>query len=408
MEYLSDRNIVPEPVNSIDGRLALRLGKATITRFEENDGGYVNADNGGYQVLMNYNGNHSQFESISISAVLNGELTSELVRDRIVLIGSTAVSLNDLFYTPLDKEQQIAGVYIHAHLVSQLLSAALEGRPLMRTVPDTVEWLWVCVWMTVSIIASRSVLYSNSLKAELPTWQLVARFTGLTGSLGGLSFFLFWYGWWLPIVLPLVVMLATVGLGVSYRNQQLQTLAAYDELTQVANRRYFDQYLDQTLKSGKRLSLILCDVDHFKAFNDLYGHPAGDVCLHRVAQAINSAVRDADLVARYGGEEFVIVLPDTDEQIAMQVAQRIRSQIDALKITHDGSSVSKWVTLSGGCATVHKDAVIDAHTLVEHADQALYRAKQAGRNRILVNYWYREEDPLDFAPELPTDINEAA
>ena len=138
-------------------------------------------------------------------------------------------------------------------------------------------------------------------------WQLVARFLALGGGLFGTGYGLFLVGWWLPIALPLVSIFSTVGLGIAYRNQQLQNLAAYDELTQIANRRYFDQYLDQLLKTNKQLSLILCDVDFFKAFNDLYGHPAGDRCLYQVAQALKIAVRDADLVARYGGEEFVVV-----------------------------------------------------------------------------------------------------
>ncbi|MEL7070038.1 MAG: CHASE2 domain-containing protein [Cyanobacteria bacterium J06581_3] len=410
LDYLATRNIFPEVVASGGDGQSLRLGKSTITRFRKNDGGYVDADHGGFQVLMNYRSSDRQFESISMTAVLNGELTDELVRDRIVLIGSTAASLNDLFYTPLDREQQIAGVYVHAHIVSQLLGAALDGRPFMRTVPDYAEWLWVCGWIAISVIAGRSV-YGGSLKTELSAWQLVARFVALTGGLGAIGFVLFLNGWWLPIALPFVAMMATVGLGVSYRNQQLQTLAAYDELTKIANRRYFDQYLEQFLKTDKRLSLILCDVDHFKAYNDLYGHPAGDRCLYQVAQAIKSAVRDADMVARYGGEEFVVVLPNTDELSAEQVAQRIRLQVRNLEIVHDGSSASRWVTLSGGYVTRQSGVVIDAHSLVECADKALYEAKEAGRDRIVLRHWYEKEEQLDVPPEQQEtieDISKAA
>ncbi|MGB5916034.1 MAG: diguanylate cyclase, partial [Phormidesmis sp.] len=279
-------------------------------------------------------------------------------------------------------------VYIHAHLVSQLLKAALDGRPFLRTASTSAEWLWACVWLAVSVLASRSFLFnSRSLDTKLPIWQVLARFIGLSGGLGATGYALFVAGWWLPMVLPFSMMIAAVSTGVVYRNQQLQLLAAYDDLTQVANRRYFDQYLAQSLKSQKKLSLILCDVDYFKLFNDLYGHPAGDRCLYQVAQALEAAVRDADLVARYGGEEFVIVLPDTEEEGASWVAQRIQDQIGQLKIVHEGSAVNQWVTLSCGSASVPQGVVMTPHLLVEYADKALYEAKRAGRNRVIASRW---------------------
>ncbi|MGB3574065.1 MAG: CHASE2 domain-containing protein [Phormidesmis sp.] len=388
LNYLAKQDIYPEIIEDRTSRLSLQLGKSVIFRFEKNDGGYVNADTGGYQVLMNYSGDYRQFKSIALSDVLDGKLTDEMVRDRIVLIGSVAVSLPDLFYTPLHREQQTSGVYIHAHLVSQLLKAALDGRPFLRTASTSAEWLWACVWLAVSVLASRSFLFnSRSLDTKLPIWQVLARFIGLSGGLGATGYALFVAGWWLPMVLPFSMMIAAVSTGVVYRNQQLQLLAAYDDLTQVANRRYFDQYLAQSLKSQKKLSLILCDVDYFKLFNDLYGHPAGDRCLYQVAQALEAAVRDADLVARYGGEEFVIVLPDTEEEGASWVAQRIQDQIGQLKIVHEGSAVNQWVTLSCGSASVPQGVVMTPHLLVEYADKALYEAKRAGRNRVIASRW---------------------
>ncbi len=401
LHYLDKRDIKIEAVENDESGQTLRLGQSIINRFEGNDGGYVDMDSGGYQVMMNYHDSYTQFASVSMTAVLNGELTDEMVRDRIVLVGSTAVSLNDLFYTPVDGDMQVAGVYVHAHLLSQILRAALDGQPFLRTVPTYAEYLWVILWIAISVVASRSVLYSTSLKTNLPAWHIGARFVALSSGLCGLGYALFLAGWWLPIVLPLVSMFSTLGLGIAYRNQQLQNLAAYDELTQVANRRYFDQYLEQLLNGNKKLSLILCDVDFFKAFNDLYGHPAGDRCLHQVAQALKLAVRDVDLVARYGGEEFVVVLPDTDEEIAAQVARRIQVQVRELKIEHGGSDVSRWVTLSGGFVSAAKDTAITAHALVDYADKALYRAKLSGRNKLLVGALPDSEEGL-------TDLEAAA
>jgi diguanylate cyclase (GGDEF)-like protein len=385
LDYLSDLGIEPEALAG--RRLALQLGKARIERFEKNGGSYVDADAGGYQVLMNYRGDSRQFDSISMTAVLAGELTDERVQGRIVLVGSTAVSLNDLFYSPPGGTEQIAGVYIHAHLVSQLLRAALDGEPFLRTVPDAVEWLWTALWIAASIGVSRSVLYSRSLQAKLPMWQLVIRLVGVAVSLAMTGYGLFLAGWWLPLALPTVAMVATTVLGVAYRNAQLQTLAAFDELTRVANRRYFDQYLANALNLHKELSLILCDVDYFKAYNDRYGHPAGDRCLQQVAQAIQLAVRDSDLVARYGGEEFVIVLPETTPEIAADIAERIQHRVRRMEIVHEGSQVSQWVTLSCGSANVSPGFCLSPLRLIEYADKALYVAKQSGRNQLVISQW---------------------
>lgn len=389
LEYLSKQDIVPEVLDS-EG-LLLRLGQSKIRRFEQNDGGYVNADHHGYQVLMNYRTNYRQFESISMTAVLNGELREEQVRDRIVLLGSTAVSLNDLFYTPIENQNQVAGVYVHAHLASQLVSAALDGKSFLRTVPDYAEWLWALAWLSISIVFSRSILYSNAVRSEAPVWHLLIRLLALCSGLLASSYGLFLAGWWIPVMLPMTTVFTTTALGMSYRNAQLQNLAAFDELTQVANRRHFDQFLASALKAKKQLSLILCDVDYFKAFNDLYGHPTGDSCLHKVAQGLKLAVRSEDLVARYGGEEFVIVLMDADEEKASSVAERIKQQIHQLQIEHEGSQVNPWVTLSCGLASTAHASPISPHELIEHADKALYEAKQSGRNRMVISQWQKHE-----------------
>lgn len=158
-----------------------------------------------------------------------------MVKGRIVLVGSTATSLNDVFYTPPSGERLVAGIYVHAHLTSQLLDAALEGRPFLRTVPDYAEWLWVAVWVIVNISASQSVLYSRVVKVKVPVWQFTVRFLGSVTGLGLASYCLLSLGWWLPVVVLFVLMMAMTALGLGYRSQQLQSLAAFDELTQVAS-----------------------------------------------------------------------------------------------------------------------------------------------------------------------------
>lgn len=172
-------------------------------------------------------------------------------------------------------------------------------------------------------------------------------------------------------------------------NRALQYLATYDSLTEVRNRRFFNDYLDTEWRRLAReeapLSLIMCDIDYFKLYNDTYGHQAGDECLRQVAQILQGSVkRSADLVARYGGEEFAVVLPNTDIEGAACVAERIAQQVRDLQIRHAQSAVSEYVTLSLGVACCIPAPMSQPATLIAIADESLYRAKAAGRDRVSV------------------------
>lgn len=172
-------------------------------------------------------------------------------------------------------------------------------------------------------------------------------------------------------------------------NKKLQLLASTDGLTQVANRRYFDETLGKEWQRMTRekepLSLLFTDIDWFKSYNDHYGHQAGDDCLRQVAQTITQVVnRPGDLVARYGGEEFVIILSNTDSQGAVQVAEKIRQAIADLHIVHPDSLVSPYLTVSLGIASVVPTGETTPDLIISQADQALYLAKNQGRDRFLV------------------------
>lgn len=172
-------------------------------------------------------------------------------------------------------------------------------------------------------------------------------------------------------------------------NQKLKQLALCDPLTQVFNRRYFDHQLNLEWRRLKRipspLSLIMCDVDCFKIYNDTYGHQKGDECLLQIANAIASVIkRPADIVARYGGEEFVVVLPHTPLEGAIQVAEAVRVKVKELNIAHRNSSIDSVVTISAGVANTTPNPEDNHSLLIEAADQALYLAKNRGRDCIAV------------------------
>jgi diguanylate cyclase (GGDEF)-like protein len=168
----------------------------------------------------------------------------------------------------------------------------------------------------------------------------------------------------------------------------LKTLAASDGLTGLANRRSFDQTLtaewSRAERTKKPLSLALVDVDHFKLYNDLHGHQKGDECLRAVASILGeTALRPADLSARYGGEEFAVVMPETDQKAAVKVAERLRGTLAKLQLAHGAAGARPNVTFSIGIATRIPDETVCADWLLMKADEALYAAKHAGRNRVV-------------------------
>lgn len=170
-------------------------------------------------------------------------------------------------------------------------------------------------------------------------------------------------------------------------NDKLRKLSTVDELTGLANRRHFHETMDRAWRHGLReqtpVSVIIIDIDHFKAFNDTYGHQAGDQCLSRVASAMSGVVgRSLDLIARCGGEEFMIVLGNTDLHGALQLAERVRQLVEDLAIPHRGSSTDAIVTVSVGVASVTPQRGDDYDELIHRADQALYLAKNEGRNSV--------------------------
>ncbi len=169
----------------------------------------------------------------------------------------------------------------------------------------------------------------------------------------------------------------------------LESQSLIDPLTQIPNRRQLNEKLELEWKRAARekteLSVLMIDVDHFKEYNDYYGHGTGDICLEAIATALSGGIaRPSDMVARFGGEEFVVILPETDLQAAQQLAEKLRENVVALSLRHRPSPIEAYVTVSIGGATTlacpHKNGV---KMLLDAADKMLYQAKQTGRNRVI-------------------------
>lgn len=173
-----------------------------------------------------------------------------------------------------------------------------------------------------------------------------------------------------------------------HQAEELRRANFMDALTGIANRRKFDESLALEFHRAQRtkspIALIIADIDHFKDYNDFYGHPQGDRCLTLVAQALQDALRRAgDLVTRYGGEEFGIILPNTNQSTAAAIAENLRIRISTLAIPHEDSPVSPIVSVSLGVAAIVPEIGTDFHSLVSAADVALYEAKHSGRNQAI-------------------------
>ncbi|AFY39732.1 diguanylate cyclase with Chase2 sensor [[Leptolyngbya] sp. PCC 7376] len=403
LNFLEAEGIEPEV---LDGE-SIQLGNARLFPLHGTEGGYVRMDGGGYQILLNYRGIEADFHTISITDILEERMPEELIRDRIVIIGATASTLNDFFQTPYNGSlsstsiSPVPGVIIHANITSQLVSAALGDRALIRTLPDYVEWLWAFVWaMLGTAITAWSLNNSQRLfGGNRDKLNIFIGFVLLESALLAIATTSMLLNVWIPI------MPASLGLGLAIfsslllSNRQLHGLATLDELTKVANRRSFDTQLSQAIADpDSNCSLILCDIDNFKLYNDTYGHQAGDTCLYRVAQKMRETVRQRDIVARYGGEEFAIILKGTSLELAEEIAQRICKQIFSLNIPHDTSSNSaKVVTMSCGVSIRRTTQKMTTTELIQMADQALYLSKKQGRNRVTL---YKK-----MSNQLPDSLN---
>ena len=332
----------------------------------------------------NWPGPVEQLQQYSFSEILAENIPAAALQDKIILVGVTAQGF-DPFVTPFDTDELSSGVHLHAALVHNLLQHNLLYHP-----PQFLGIIFLFAWLP----ATRYGLMALSLRHQL-----------LSLGIGGCAWLILCsvalrFGVALPILMPLLMLGSTALMLLLLNSRQLHHVnlellekATVDATTKIKNRFFFNEYAQliwqQMSTESQPLAIIIGDVDHFKLYNDTYGHPAGGACLYQVAQSLQkSVVRASDLVARYGGEEFIMLLPNTDIHGAEHVAQKIQAQLAQCAIPHQSSLTHAQVTLSLGILCTHP-RFSTLTTAIQQADQALYQAKQSGRNC----YWMTQALP---------------
>ncbi|MGL4693271.1 MAG: diguanylate cyclase, partial [Stenotrophomonas maltophilia] len=325
-----------------------------------------------HYVRVRYAGPPERFPQVSYADVLNGEVDPALLRGRLVLVGMTASGITQRLLTPTTRERWMSGSEYQANVASMLLADKVIN-PLPSTWQSALGGLLValcCLLLTLPRAWLSGVL-------ALPLTLLLSFVVLRAGNL-----------WFAPAA-ALIGMLAVILAWTLWRVSAWRRQANSDALTGLGNRLRFEQTLqaehDAGRRSGRPLSLVLIDVDHFKRHNDEFGHQAGDTVLRRIAQEIRAhARRPRDMAARFGGDEFALILPDTTPEGAVQVVQDLVARAQALEIPA-GRGTTTHITVTVGVFTRVPTPGTEPRHFFEGADAALYQAKAAGRNGYAVD-----------------------
>jgi diguanylate cyclase (GGDEF)-like protein len=376
--YLKDRM---QPADSPVNPHQINWGKAEFLPLKSDSGGYANLDTRGYQILLKYRSGNNVARQVSIMQVLNGEIDPSWVKNKIVLIGTTAPSTRDVFLTPYSpvKEQspKMPGVLLHAQMLSQILSAVLHGRSLFWMWPEWAEILWNGAWAALGGVVAWRIQHPGRA-------GLVGAATAI--GLVGITFGMFTAGGWVPLVSP-GLGLAVTGVGVSAYRKLYD--AFHDSLTGLPNRDFFVKCLVRAIANtrGHRsylFAVLFLDLDRFKVINDSLGHLAGDELLMAVVRRLRASIARADTVARVGGDDFAILARNVDLGNAIDLADRIHQ---ALIVPFEVRGQEVFVTASIGIAVGGEPTATTREQpehLLRDAHTAMYRAKALGTGRYQV------------------------
>ncbi len=355
----------------------LQLGKTVFTPLEANSGGYHNIDALGYQILLSYRSPLAPARRVTLTQVLNGQVNPAWVQDKIVLIGSTAPSLKDLFLTPYSAVQKanpgMSGVVLHAQLLSQILSTVLDRQPLFWFWHEWGEALWIWAW---------------SLLGGILAWRLRHPFSlGLTGivalvSLLGICYGIFTQAGWIPLLPPALALVITGASVIAYK---LLHNTFYDALTGLPNREMFLKQLQRAIApmpNRASLAVLFLDIDRFKIVNNSLGHSTGDQLLVKATSRLKLHLYSTDVLARVGGDEFAILLKNIKNvREATCIADQLQKEL-SFPFRLAGEEI--FTSVSIGIALNQAEHTHQPEELLRDAHTAMYRAKALGKARYEV------------------------
>lgn len=372
LKYLEDKQL-PFTVTN-DG---ITIGTTNFKALNPDSGSYqmsLGATNG-WQILLNYHSQNQVARQVSLTEVLNDQIKPEWVKNKIILIGTTATSGKDLFATPYSATQTenhlMSGVMIHAQSVSQILSTILDGKRLFWYWDQQTEYLWIWCWSLVGgIIAWRS---------NHPLILLVSEAIAL-GTLTGICFLIFTQAGWIPLVPSAISLLGTSAGILAYH---VLYSRSHDTLTGLPDRNYLTKQIQKANKKGKDkqeqlIAILSLDLDRFKAINESFGHKVGDQFLQSTVARVKSCIRNSDHIVRIGGDEFSILLhPVVDVNEATKIADRLQYE---LTLPFKLKDQEIFTTVSIGIAFHPLGQELEPEDLIRNAHTAMNRAKASGKD----------------------------
>ena len=358
---------------------SLFIGKAKLPTLHRGSGGYQSADVNGYQILLRYRASQSPAEQLTVSQVLNNDFDPELIRDKVVLVGSTAPSLKDQFDTPYSAKQgyhfTMPGVIIHAQIISQLLDAAAGEKVLYIFLPEWGETLWLWSW---TLLASGMVWGGKRPLFVFCTGGLM-----LLG-IWGIGWLGLTYLVWIPIAEPITGVLVSGGLITTHK---LLYNSTHDGLTGLPDRAVFLQHILQALQAKQRRPTTLpvvvafLDIDRFKLINQSLGHPAGDRVLITVVDRLQQILTRSIQLARVGGDEFALLFQEMTREAIGQALDTLQIALSE-PFYLDQQRLS--ITVSVGMVIIQDNYPHKPEDLLRDAHTAMYRAKALGKFRYEV------------------------
>jgi diguanylate cyclase (GGDEF)-like protein len=404
LEYL-------KPQNSQFGVIsdqAIQIGDAFFPALNANSGGYQFLDDRGFQILLNYRSENAVARQVTLTDVLAGRVSPDWIRDKIVIIGTTAPSVKDLFLTPYnfssDKNSEMPGVVLHAQQVSQILGVVLDGRSLIWYWPQIGELAWIIWWSLAG--------GAMGWRLRHPLWLGIMASMAV-GGIFGICLLLFYGSGWVPFVPAAIAFMAS---GVAMLAYRLLHEALHDRLTRLPNRTLFISQLQWAIDHRYRwmsrfckpqqasLAVLFLGIDSFKTINDSFGHRLADDLLVATSQRLRTCLGSADILARVGGDEFAILLQgvrDTDE--VAHFADHLQKQVKKPYILN-GQEL--FTSASVGIVLNRQQCKDQPEDILRDARMAMNQAKVSGKAKYQV-FRSGMRDQLMNRLQLETDLRRA-